>query len=153
MSTIEIDTMRINQAVVIAYDPASTAPSRKAGNIVASHGETLNWQCKNNAQSFLVSFNLPDDDDKPTWPFGNDQADHIALGVQYLRVDSKTPKSRKLTITEPLKYTIKDETVPIARELDPMIVIRPSFLSKIALGLAWGAVGALVGFSLARIPW
>lgn len=150
MSTIEIDTKRVNGSVVIAYDPTSSKPSRKAGNLVASQGELLEWQCKKDGQSFLVSFNLPDDDDNPTWPFGEDAADHIELGVQYLRVNSRTPKSRKLTTTATLKYTVRDETVPIAEELDPVIIIRPGLRSIVAAGLPWAIAGAAIG---ALITW
>ena len=150
MSTIEIDTKVFVGPVVIAYDPTNSTPSGKSGNIVASQGDSIAWQCKNNGQSFLVSFNLPDDDDNPTWPFGGSAADHIELGVQYLRVNSKTPKSRKLTTAATLKYTVRDETVPIAEELDPVIIIRPGLRSIIAAGLPWAVAGAALG---ALITW
>lgn len=150
MSTIEIDTKTVVGSVVVACDPTSTKPSGKAGNIVASQGDSLQWKCKKDKQSFLVSFNLLDDDDKPTWPFGEDQADHVELGVEYLRVNSKDPKSRKLTTTANLKYTVRDETVPIAEELDPVIIIRPGLRSIVAAGLPWAIAGAAIG---ALITW
>jgi len=136
--------LKIDKAV-IAYDPNGSGPGQHGGNVDVKSGDTLAWQCENNGHSFLVRF-YRFGTTESIWPFA-EPAEHSDADptIDYLRVESTTPKTRTVNTGETLKYEVKVERGPTAVPLDPTIIIRPGLRSIVAAGLPWAVAGAAVG--------
>jgi hypothetical protein len=152
MNTIELDTKKAKEQIVIAYDPSSSKLSRKGGDVVVDTGNTIHWQCKNSNESYLVWF-YDFTTGAPVWPFApSPPPDPVTSppvpGVtSYLRVDSKSAIARVLTTSQNVKYYAMAEHDMTAEWLDPMIIIRPAQAStdSVLFGVTCAVVGAVAG--------
>lgn len=158
METIELDTKRVNDWIVIAYDPIDTKPSRKGGNIIVDPATKTCWQCKKANESYLVWFYDYATGD-PVWPFlPNPPPDPVTTppvpGVtSYLRVNSKDPIERVLNTSKAVKYYAMAEHRPAAEWLDPMIIVRPNNVvepshratDSVMFGVTCAVLGAAAG--------
>lgn len=154
MATIELNTQLVESRIVIAYDASSGSSSNEGGNVEATSGDTIGWQCADVDQSFLVRFYRFDTGGN-VWPFSQ-QPDKSSGGnnpVRYLRVNSKTVKNRTVTSTRNVKYVVEVESGPAALPLDPMIIIRSKNFLKdsVLFGVTCAVVGAFLGALL--VTW
>lgn len=154
MATIELDTKKVKDRAVIAYDPSSDKRSRKGGDVEATTGDTLGWQCAHEGQSFLVRF-FRFDTGTNTWPFSQnpDKEDPGVDPVRYLRVNSKVTKWVNVASPVMVKYEVQVESGPAAEPLDPMIIIRPARIATdlVPVGVTCAVLGAIAGAVLIRL--
>lgn len=163
MGTIELDTRNVTKTKrVVGYEPVTINKSREGGDVIEQSGGQVSWQCKNNGDSYLVWF-YDFATGNPVWPFttGPDQVPSppVIPGpvvTQFLRVNSKTPRSMHLNVTGAVKYWVLDERDPSGVDwLDPMIVIRPMNVPDtptsncVLTGVVCAALGAAVGAAVA----
>jgi len=152
MNTIELDTKKVKERIVIAYDPGSSNPSRKGGDLMVDAGNSIYWQCKNANESYLVWF-YDFTTGAPVWPFApSPPPDPVTNppvpGVtSYLRVNSKSAIERVLNTSQDVKYYALAEHETTAEWLDPMIIIRPAQIASdsVLFGVTCAVAGAIAG--------
>jgi hypothetical protein len=164
---MDVDTISLRteetkaRSVVVNSKDAQGKVDHRQGNIDTIAGQKITWQADADphVSKFKVSFvNLGNA--KVTWPF-LEQANGNGVALPDYEGPIELTPGKSVTLTtkvdggEKVKYMVAatPATGIDITPCDPMLIIRPTLISRVTLGLICAVTGAIAGALLALRPW